>query len=92
MVQNDLLKVTTFGNRHELHESKLRGVQIVTELVLAEVGYGALEMASRTGLFDLQELLGVKKIDKKSYGKEREKKHENVSLLHYFRIVKQSLK
>jgi hypothetical protein len=40
-------------------------------------------MACRTRLLDLQGLLGMKKIDEESYGKEREKKYEDVALLHY---------
>ena len=86
-----MLELAALGNGQKFQESKLWGVQ-VAEFVLAEVWYGALKMASRTGLFNLQKLLGMEKIDKESYGKEREKKDESVSLLHYFRIVKQSSK
>lgn len=67
-------------------------MQIAAEFGLAEIWYRALKMASRTGLLDPQELLSMEKIDEESYGKEREKKDEYVSLLHYFRIVKQSLR
>lgn len=67
-------------------------MQIATELVLAKVWHGALKMARRARLLASQELLGMEKIDEESYGEKREKKDENVSLLHYFRIVKQSLR
>ena len=90
MIEQDLLEFAALVNRQKLQQSKLRGVQVATELVLAEVWYGALKMASGTRLFDLQKLLGMEKIDEESYGKEGEKKDENVSLLHYFKIVKQS--
>ena len=87
-----MLKIAALVNQHKFQQSKLRGVQIATEFGLAEIWYGALKMASRTGLLDLQELLSMEKIDEESYGKEREKKDESVSLLHYFRIVKQLLR